>query len=120
MLLSLLTGTAALLLSASPPLDEGHHHAGEKLGRVDFPVTCAPAAAALFPRAVALLHSFAYAEARRAFEEVVAADARCAMGHWGVAMTLFHPVWAAANPSAAPSADELQRGAAAVQKAKAI
>jgi len=111
---------AGLLLASPAPADEGHQHPAEKLGRVDFPVTCAPAAAARFPRAVALLHSFAYAEARKAFEEVVAADGRCAMGHWGVAMTLFHPVWAAANPGAAPTADELQRGAAAAQSARSI
>ena len=117
-----MSGLAVMALWAVllPAPDEGHSHAGEKLGRVDFSVTCAAPAAARFPRAVALLHSFAYAEARQAFEEVLAADPRCAMGHWGVAMTLFHPVWAAANPGAAPTADELQRGQAAVQKAKAI
>jgi hypothetical protein len=111
---------AALLPPPAAAADEGHSHAGEKLGKVDFKVTCAPAAAARFPRAAALLHSFAYAEARKAFEDVLAADPRCAMGHWGVAMTLFHPVWAAANPAAAPSPDELQRGAAAVERAKAL
>jgi hypothetical protein len=42
------------------------------------------------------------------------------MGEWGVAMTLFHPVWATANPAAAPSPDELRRGAEAVAKAKAM
>src|SRR5262245_33725639 len=111
---------AGLLLGPMALPDEGHSHAGEKLGRVDFPVTCAPAVQAGFTRAVALLHSFAYAEARTAFEQVVAADGRCAMGYWGVAMTLFHPVWAAANPAAAPNAEELQRGVLAVQKAKAV
>jgi hypothetical protein len=109
-----------LTLPPPPAPDEGHSHGNEKLGRVDFPVTCAPAARAPFTRAVALLHSFAYAEARAAFEQVAKADVRCAMAHWGVAMTLFHPVWAAANPTAAPTADELQRGSAAVEKAKAL
>ncbi len=111
---------AALLVPAPASPDEGHQHPAEKLGKVDFPVSCAPAALPRFERAVALLHSFAYGEARQAFEEVAAADPACAMAYWGVAMTLFHPVWAAANPAAAPTADELQRGAAAVQKAKAL
>ena len=37
MLLGLVTGTAVLLLSGSSPVDEGHGHAGEKLGKVEFP-----------------------------------------------------------------------------------
>ena len=94
------------------------HEAGEKLGTVDFPVSCAPAARARFQRAVALLHSFAYELADGAFSDVLAADPSCAMAHWGIAMSLFHPVWAAANPTMAPSAAELARGLAEIQKAK--
>jgi tetratricopeptide (TPR) repeat protein len=121
--------TRALLAALSVTLaarragaqEDQHQHAigaHEKLGTVTFPVDCAPAARAQFPRAVALLHSFAYEQAQKAFADVLAADPSCAMGHWGIAMTLFHPVWAAANPSAAPSPADLKRGGEEVQKAK--
>jgi protein-disulfide isomerase-like protein with CxxC motif len=99
-----------------------HEHAAadaETLGTVEFPVSCNAAAQAKFERAVALLHSFWYDEAEKAFTEVTKADARCAMGNWGVAMSLFHPVWAAANPTAAPSPAEMERGRAAAERAKA-
>src|SRR5919204_4522284 len=52
-------------------------HDGEKLGTVHFPVSCAPAVQADFERAVALLHSFWYEEAVKAFTAVTAADATC-------------------------------------------
>jgi hypothetical protein len=91
----------------------------ETLGRVEFPVSCSAAAQKKFERAVALLHSFWYDEAEKAFTDVTQADASCAMGDWGVAMSLFHPVWAAANPTAAPSAAEMERGRAAAERAMA-
>jgi tetratricopeptide (TPR) repeat protein len=66
----------------------------------------------LFNHAVAWLHSFEYEEAGRAFTEVTVADPRCGMGHWGVAMSNYHPLWAP------PSAEELKRGREAVEKAR--
>jgi hypothetical protein len=99
-----------------------HEHAAgetETLGTVEFPVSCNAAAQKGFQRAVALLHSFWYDEAEKAFTDVTKADASCAMGDWGVAMSLFHPVWAAANPTAAPSPAEMQRGRAAAERARA-
>src|SRR4029453_12775082 len=79
----------------------------------------AAAAQERFTRATALLHSFAYEEAARAFTGVLAADPSCAMAHWGVAMSLFHPIWAGANPAAAPTAAELARGTEAAKRARA-
>jgi hypothetical protein len=98
-----------------------HEHAPgetEALGRVEFPVSCSAAAQKKFERAVALLHSFWYDEAEKAFTDVTRADASCAMGDWGVAMSLFHPVWAAANPGAAPGPAEMERGRAAAERAR--
>lgn len=69
------------------------HPAPEKLGTVSFPVACSPAVQPSFNRAVALLHSFAFSAAKAAFEDVAKKDPRCAMAHWGIAMTTFHPVW---------------------------
>ncbi|HEX8502060.1 MAG TPA: hypothetical protein VF659_15860 [Pyrinomonadaceae bacterium] len=106
-----------LLFRAAPAAAQeahAHHHdSSEKLGRVNFAVSCTPEARARFNRAVAWLHSFEYEEAERAFAEVTAADPRCAMGYWGIAMSNYHPIWAP------PSAEELRKGAAAVERAKA-
>lgn len=76
------------------------HGVPEKLGEVSFPVSCAPPVQAGFNRGVALLHSFAYVAAQQAFHDVVARDPGCAMGHWGLAMAAFHPVWTPALPPA--------------------
>jgi tetratricopeptide (TPR) repeat protein len=90
------------------------HDASEKLGQVNFTVSCTPPAQKHFNHAVAWLHSFEYEEAERAFNEVAATDARCGMAYWGVAMTSYHPLWAA------PTADELKRGWSAIEKAKQV
>src|SRR3989449_4362811 len=86
---------------------------GEKLGTVVFPVSCSPAASQQFARAVALLHSFWYEEAVKAFTEVTVADPSCAMAFWGVAMSMYYPLW---YP---PSEATLKAGLAAVDHAKA-
>jgi hypothetical protein len=104
--------------------DDGHDHEHgtppERLGKVEFPVSCSAAAQKQFVRGVALLHSFWYDPARKAFVEVSETDPSCAMAFWGVAMTNYHPVWAAGNPSAEPSAAELKKGGEAVAKAREI
>jgi tetratricopeptide (TPR) repeat protein len=87
---------------------------GEKLGTVKFPVTCTPAASQQFARAVALLHSFWYEEAVKAFTEITVIDPSCAMGFWGVAMSMYYPLW---YP---PSEATLKAGLAALDRAKAV
>lgn len=84
-----------------------------KVGTVQFPTACDPAHQGDFERGVALLHSFFYSEARRIFESIAARDPECAMAHWGVAMTYYHPLWAA------PDSSELAAGLAAVERALA-
>src|SRR5450755_1744891 len=80
---------------------ETHNHpAPEKLGKVSFPTSCTPAVQEQFERGVALLHSFAYTAADGAFQGVVDQDPRCAMAHWGIAMTYFHQLW---EPPIAPA-----------------
>src|SRR5271165_2768492 len=69
------------------------HSAPEKLGKVSFPISCAPAVQEQFDRGVALLHSFAYTAAANAFQGVAELDPRCAMAHWGTAMAYFHQLW---------------------------
>jgi hypothetical protein len=72
---------------------EHDHGIPEKLGSVSFPVSCDPAVQRQFNRGVALLHSFAYAAAENAFQQVAQQDPHCAMAHWGAAMAYFQPLW---------------------------
>ncbi len=90
-------------------------HAGHAMGTVNFPVSCSEPAQVEFNRAVLLLHHMTYPQAREAFEKVVATDPRCAMAHWGVAMTLFQPLWPTRPRQAA-----LQRGWDETQKARSL
>jgi hypothetical protein len=48
-----------------------------------------------------------------AFNEAAKADPSCAMAHWGVARTWYHPIWAP------PSPDELKQGTEAIKRALA-
>ncbi|MBI3949024.1 MAG: hypothetical protein HY314_01010 [Acidobacteria bacterium] len=90
-------------------------HAGHALGTVDFPISCSEQAQVEFNRAIALLHHMTYPQAREAFQQVAKTDPRCAMAYWGIAMTLFQPLW-----PTRPGPEELRRGWEAVQKAKAL
>lgn len=103
-----------LFLAQAAPAQHGdhRHEPSEKLGRVNFTVSCTPRAQKQFNRAVAWLHSFEYEEAEKAFNEVAVIDPRCGMAHWGVAMSSYHPLWAAPTPA------ELKRGWEAIAKAK--
>src|SRR5213083_491033 len=93
---------------------EPHAHQAEALGRVVFPVSCIPEAQTRFERAVALLHSFWYEKAADTFREAVVADTACAMGYWGQAMSLFHPLW---TP---PVGADLAAGLAASERGLAL
>jgi tetratricopeptide (TPR) repeat protein len=70
----------------------------ERLGTVNFPVTCAAGTQAAFDRGVALVHDFWYEEAGKQFDRIVKADPTCAMAHWGVAMSSFHQIWGRPSP----------------------
>lgn len=95
---------AALLLCASTvglQAQAGHDHTGpapERLGHVDFASGCHARVQARFERGVALLHSFWYEEAGRAFGEVATADSGCALAYWGKAMSVLHPLWTPPTP----------------------
>ena len=80
-------------------IQEHEHPVPEKLGSVQFPTSCSRKLQKSFERAVALLHSFAYSAAEKAFRDVAAKDSNCAAPHWGVAMTYFHQLW---EPPVAP------------------
>jgi tetratricopeptide (TPR) repeat protein len=104
-----------VLIATGFAFDGEHDHsriAGEKIGTVNFPVTCAPASRTAFSHAVAKLHSFWYEEAEHDFNAIAAKDPACSMAYWGVAMSNFHPLW---YP---PNAAEAGRAQAALAKAK--
>jgi tetratricopeptide (TPR) repeat protein len=79
--------------------DEGHHHplTEQEIGSVRFSTSCSKDVELPFNRAVALLHSFQYEQAREAFVTVAARDPQCAMAQWGVAMSHFHGLWGNSN-----------------------
>ena len=107
---------ALLLVSAlflTEPAAHDHQHQLEKLGNVNFQTSCSPQAHASFTRGMTLLHSFEYPQAEAAFNEAAAADPTCSIAHWGVAMSLYHSLWAP------PSKAELERAHAALAKAQA-
>jgi tetratricopeptide (TPR) repeat protein len=87
--------------------------AQERLGTVDFPVSCPPSAAPAFNRGVALLHDFWYEEAQRQFEQIAKTDPQCAMAHWGAAMSVFHEIWDRPDESAVAFGKKQMRLAAA-------
>ncbi|MEO5989281.1 MAG: hypothetical protein ABIU54_11805 [Candidatus Eisenbacteria bacterium] len=109
-----------LCLLASPTTahaqSEHSHEAGDlgRVGQTHFPVACAPGLQGRFDRAVAVLHSFFYEESERQFASVAAQDPGCAMAWWGVAMSLWHPLW---EP---PDSASLARGWTAIQRADSI
>ncbi len=112
----------AILLAAAASFASGAFAAADapavgdlrQVGTTHLTTSCAPGVGKDFAAGVALLHSFFYEEARRVFADVAARDGSCAMAHWGIAMTWWHPIW---TP---PTAEERARGRAALEKAQAI
>ena len=114
---SCITAMAMVVVLAVPGAAQEEHHshpAPERLGVVHFVNSCAPAVGTDFDRAVALLHSFAYAAADQGFADIVTRDPTCAMAHWGRAMTHYHQLW---DP---PAGADLTAGAAEVGNADAL
>jgi len=100
-------------VSAQEHVHDGAH--GEQLGRVAFAASCRPDAQARFEHAMALLHSFWWEEADRAFRAVAVADSTCALAYWGLALTYW------GNPFVGgPVGDKLRKGAAAAVLAGAL
>jgi len=112
--ISLRSALLASALAASMAPTALRAQAIGKVGDVGFPVSCSAGAQQQFTRAVALLHSFWYEEAVKAFTAVAESDPDCAMAYWGVAMSNWYPLW---YP---PSAAALKAGSAAVAKAQSI
>src|SRR5437764_649034 len=88
---------------------------GERLGKVHFATSCAPAAAEEFDHAIALLHSFEFADAIAGFKQVLERDPSCGIAQWGIAMSTWgNPFGGLRSPKV------LQDGLAASARAQAI
>ncbi|HYE54169.1 MAG TPA: hypothetical protein VD996_04970 [Chitinophagaceae bacterium] len=83
-------------------------------GSVNFTVTGSPEIKKEFNLAMAMLHSFEYDEAEKAFAKIIEKEPTLAMAYWGVAMSNFHPLW---TPSTEP---ELTKGAKAIEIARSL
>jgi tetratricopeptide (TPR) repeat protein len=105
-----------LFVSANAFAQHEAHGAPDEIGSasVKFETSCAPGVRDDFNRAVALLHSFWFPEARKMFEVVAQKDANCAMAHWGMAMSQWgNPFGGLRQPPA------VEAGKALVAKAQA-
>lgn len=103
-----ITYLLAVLLSSLTPGAGAHEDearsAGtqEKLGIVNFPVSCNAAAQQEFNRAMALFHSFWWDVGKQSFAKVRELDPSCGMAEWGIAwMSLGNPFTWPSNPNAA-------------------
>jgi len=113
----LLVFVVVVLSAFAAVADEGNHHedlTAAQLGTVHFPVSCAATVQKPFERGVALLHSFWYEEAEKEFEQIAKDDPKCAMAHWGIAMSIWHELWNR------PDAATIARGHAEIKSARSL
>ena len=103
------------LSAASPACAHPGHDGDETLGTVHFPTSCTAPAQQSFAHGLALLHHMTYPQARESFQRAATLDPDCAMAHWGIAMTLFQPLW-----PTRPGADARRRGWSELQTASQL
>jgi hypothetical protein len=115
--LSLVLGLTASLAGVPAFAQHDHPEGGnppDRLGTVHFVNSCSPSVEKDFDRAIAMLHSFWFSAAIKAFQDVASKDPACAMSQWGIAMSWWgNPFGGFRTPKA------IEDGAAAVQNAKA-
>lgn len=92
-----------------------HNHANGSYGVIDFNVTGSESAKLEFNRAMTLFHHMTYPQAREMFQRIAEKDSTCTMAGWGIAMTLFQPLW-----PTRPGPAELQQGWDEIQKVKSL
>lgn len=85
-----------------------------QFGELKFSLSCNYETRETFDMAVALLHSFQYSEAEKAFVKVIDTDPNCPMAYWGVAMSIYHAAWFP------PNEDDLIKGAKVLNIAKGL
>jgi tetratricopeptide (TPR) repeat protein len=105
---------ASVLLSPAVSAHETDATGTGKLGTVAFPTSCDPKVQPAFERAVAMLHSFWYSAAEKAFADILAQDPTCTVTAWGYGAILM------SNPlaGAGASADGAKKAQAAIDNAR--
>jgi tetratricopeptide (TPR) repeat protein len=84
-------------------------------GEVHFAISCEASVQATFDQAVAMLHSFEFGAAAKAFTAVAHDDPTCAMAYWGLATTAMGSLFAGRTGPVA-----LEKGWDLVQQAKTL
>jgi hypothetical protein len=81
--------SAALMVFASAGglAQERQHGTAEKLGEINFAISCTEAAQWEFNHSVALLHSFQFSRSIDGFNVVLGEDPTCGMAYWGIALS---------------------------------
>ena len=114
--ISIVTLGLALSLGLSAQHDHMHDDApvdgDEAIGAVEFRADCDQPAQAAFDRALALMHHMMYVQSRSEFAAIAEDHPDCAMAHWGVATSLFQPLW-----GTTPSDEEIERARGAIDRA---
>ncbi|OPY77266.1 MAG: hypothetical protein A4E65_02864 [Syntrophorhabdus sp. PtaU1.Bin153] len=87
----------------------------ERIGEVNFPVSCSATGQKEFNRAMALFHSFWFEPAKQSFVRVLQYDPDCGMAYWGIAiMSMGNPfTWP-------PNSKALSSAAAAMAEAQRV
>src|SRR6202171_3507568 len=103
---------------AVPGLAQAHETDSQTgpLGKVSLPTSCDAKVQPAFERAVAMLHSFWYSAAEKAFMEILDQDPSCAIATWGYASILMN------NPLAGvgPTVDQAKKAQAALERGRKI
>jgi len=91
----------------------GYEEDGE-IGNVDFATTCQENVKTTFNNGVSWLYSFEYERSEETFLNVLEEDPNCGMAYWGIAMSIWHQLWAP------PDNNSLEKGALVLAKAKEL
>src|SRR3954468_12176358 len=105
-----------LLAAAGAVWSHDDDKASASLGTVKFQNSCSPAVQEKLTQGVAMLHSFYYTAAERAFSEVASEDNSCAIAAWGFASILM------SNPLAGAGATpkDAERAQGAIDKGRTM
>ncbi len=101
-----------LFLTVENTYAQDHDH---QYGKVNFSISCNDEAQENFINGLGLLHHMMYEQAEAQFKSAGEADPECAMAHWGIAMSVIHPLW-----GERPTDEELKKGADAIARASEI
>lgn len=114
-------GILVATLSISHPLaahegptnSESGSNPENTIGTINFRADCSESVRADIDHALGMMHHMMYTQARSEFEAIIEDNPDCAMAHWGVATSLFQPLW-----GTTPSDADISRGQQAIQQAR--